>query len=102
MKRPSFKDRMKSESSGIKAVFDAVETPEDENSQPAKSLSQTQPELKEEKQEYIKVTVYIRPDQLASLEEFQVMERKKTGKRPSKMILVREALDKWIEKNHKQ
>ncbi|KAF0248220.1 MAG: hypothetical protein FD167_2378 [bacterium] len=91
---------MKSESSGIKAVFDAVETPENENSQPTKSLSQTQPEVKEQKQEYIKVTVYIRPDQLASLEEFQVMERKKTGKRPSKMILVREALDQWIEKNY--
>jgi hypothetical protein len=92
---------MKSESTGIKAVFDAMETPQDESSQPAKPLSETQSEVKEEKQEYLKVTVYIRPDQLASLEEFQVMERKKTGKRPSKMILVREALDQWIEKNCK-
>ena len=101
MKRPSFKDRMKTESTGIKAVFDAMEISEGEPSQPTKSLSETEPEIKEEKQEHLKVTVYIRPDQLASLEEFQVMERKKTGKRPSKMVLVREALDQWIEKNCK-
>lgn len=92
---------MKSESTGIKAVFDAMETPENNISQKmeySEQLEQPQLVIKEDKQEYIKVTVYIRPDQLASLEEFQVVERKKTGKRPSKMVLVREALDQWIEK----
>lgn len=95
---------MKSETTGIKAVFDAVEPPatEDKNRQLKESSPEAEIETSDEKQEYIKVTVYIRPDQLASLEEFQVMERKKTGKRPSKMVLVREALDLWIEKNYKQ
>lgn len=93
---------MKSESTGIKAVFDAIETPENNTPQKEEYLGQSQIALKKDKQEYIKVTVYIRPDQLASLEEFQVVERKKTSKRPSKMVLVREALDQWIEKNCKQ
>lgn len=96
MKRPSFKDRMKTEGAGIKAVFDALDTAEDKVSVDKSSSSEL--ETKPEKEEFLKVTVYIRPDQLAELEEFQVRERKKTGKRPSKMILVREALDLWIEK----
>lgn len=93
---------MKSESTGIKAVFDAIETPENNIPEKIEYSAQSERVLKEDKQEYIKVTVYIRPDQLASLEEFQVVERKKTGKRPSKMVLVREALDQWIQKNCKQ
>lgn len=45
-----------------------------------------------------KVTMYIRPDQVAKVEEIQLSERQRTGKRPDKSDLIQEALDLLIQK----
>lgn len=45
-----------------------------------------------------KVTMYIRPDQETALEEIQLLERKRTGKKRKKSELVQEALDMLIDK----
>jgi len=45
-----------------------------------------------------KVTLYVRPEQIMELEEIQLRERRRTGKRPDKSELVQEALDLLIEK----
>jgi hypothetical protein len=46
----------------------------------------------------IKVTYYIRPEQNVELEKIQLAERRKSGKRKDKSILVREAIDLLIRK----
>ncbi len=48
-----------------------------------------------------KVTLYIRPDQVMRVEEIQLAERRRTGKRPDKSDLVQEALDLLIQKYSK-
>jgi hypothetical protein len=48
-----------------------------------------------------KVTLYVRPDQVMQLEEIQLQERRRTGKRPDKSDLVQEALDLLIQKYSK-
>ena len=40
-----------------------------------------------------KVTLYIRPDQVLSIEKIQLDQRQKTGAKPDKSDLVQEALD---------
>lgn len=40
-----------------------------------------------------KVTLYVRPEQVLRLEEVQLQERRRTGRRPDKSDLVQEALD---------
>jgi hypothetical protein len=45
-----------------------------------------------------KVTLYVRPDQVISIEEIQLRERQKTGEKKDKSELVQEALDLLIEK----
>jgi len=40
-----------------------------------------------------KVTLYVRPEQVLQLEEVQLQERRRTGRRPDKSDLVQEALD---------
>lgn len=45
-----------------------------------------------------KVTLYVRPEQVMKLEEIQLAERRRTGKRPDKSDLVQEALDLLIQK----
>jgi hypothetical protein len=90
---------METEAAGIKALFNSVESPQEER---LDNYEKPAEEGKDGKEEFVKVTFYIRPDQLAELENYQLVERKRTGKRPSKMVLVREALDLWIEKNCKK
>jgi hypothetical protein len=48
-----------------------------------------------------KVTLYVRPDQVLSVEEIQLEQRRRTGKRPNKSDLVQEALDLLIQKYSK-
>jgi len=48
-----------------------------------------------------KVTLYVRPDQVLSVEEIQLEQRRRTGKRPDKSDLVQEALDLLIQKYSK-
>lgn len=55
-----------------------------------------QPTQKSESLE--KVTLYIRPEQVIALEQIQLSERQRTGKKPKKSELVQEALDLLIEK----
>ncbi len=45
-----------------------------------------------------KVTWYVRHDQVESVEEIQIAERKRTGKKPDKSDLIQEALDMLIRK----
>jgi hypothetical protein len=48
--------------------------------------------------ESVKVTLYVRPDQIIGIETIQLQERKRTGIRPDKSKLVQEALDLLISK----
>ena len=48
-----------------------------------------------------KVTLYVRPDQVLAVEEIQLEQRRRTGKRPDKSELVQEALDLLIHKYSK-
>ena len=45
-----------------------------------------------------KVTLYLRPDQIETIEEIQLAERKRTGLRPDKSKLIQEAVDLLREK----
>ncbi len=45
-----------------------------------------------------KVTLYVRPDQVIKLEEIQLNERRRTGRRPEKSELIQEALDLLIQR----
>ena len=48
--------------------------------------------------ECVKVTLYIRPDQVVAIEDIQLRERKRTDNRRDKSSLVQEALDLLVEK----
>jgi len=48
---------------------------------------------REGKPETVRATFIIRADQPTSLEEIQLQERKRTGRKPEKSELVQEALD---------
>lgn len=83
-KRISLKDRRTQDRKGIDAIF--------ESSPPAAQPNRTI------RESLAKVTLYIRPDQVVSIEDIQLAERKSTGKRPDKSDLIQEALDLLIEK----
>jgi len=46
----------------------------------------------------VKTTVYLRPDQVEAIEEIQLLERKRTGKKPDKYALAQEAFDLLMRK----
>lgn len=50
------------------------------------------------KLETAKVTIYVRPDQVVSIEAIQLAQRQRTGNKPDKSQLIQEALDLLIEK----
>jgi hypothetical protein len=52
----------------------------------------------EEKIRLSKVTWYVRPDQITAVEDIQLAERKRTGRKPDKSDLIQEALDLLIKK----
>jgi hypothetical protein len=80
-KRVPVSDRRKQDRRGIDAILE----------NPPPSAPATRPKLE-------KVTLYVRPDQVLRIEEIQLQERRRTGKRPDKSDLVQEALDLLIER----
>jgi hypothetical protein len=86
-KRVSIGDRRRREEErkGIDAIVQDTAAGEDAGS------SAVKPRLE-------KVTLYVRPDQVMKIEEIQLAERRRTGKRPDKSDLVQEALDLLIQK----
>lgn len=82
-KRVSLNQRKKSQPTGVDAIIQETDST---------SI------VKEEHNEVTKVTLYIRPDQETALEEIQLKERKRTGKKPKKSELVQEALDLLMQK----
>ena len=82
-KRVSLADRRAQDKKGVDALFqqpDVAQAPD------------------QEKKPLAKVTLYVRPDQVESIEDIQHAERKRTGKKPDKSDLIQEALDLLIEK----
>ena len=88
--RTSLKDRRALDAKGV----DAIITPTDASPNPAEDDGQDQKAAS-----LAKMTVYVRPDQVLALEEIQLAERKRTGKRKDKSELVQEAFDLLIIKH---
>jgi hypothetical protein len=82
-KRVPLSERKHNSPKGVDAVIQATESIE-------------LPETEEKPLE--KVTLYIRPEQVVALEQIQLAERQRTGKKPKKSELVQEALDLLIDK----
>ena len=92
--RLSLKDRKAQDARGVDAIItfskETEETsPDDERNERS--------EQNEQAVSLAKVTIYIRPDQVLSIEEIQLAERKRTGKRKDKSELMQEALDLLIQ-----
>ena len=88
-KRTRLSDRRTQDRRGIDALL----------GEPA---SESAPEhLPEPRKKLEKVTLYVRPEQIMQIEEIQLQERRRTGKRPDKSDLVQEALDLLIQKYSK-
>lgn len=85
-KRTSLKERRAQDKRGVDAIFQS-------STQPSEEV--------ETKEPLAKVTLYIRPDQVVSIEDIQLAVRKSTGKRPDKSALMQEALDMLIDKYSK-
>ena len=85
-KRTSLKERRAQDKRGVDAIFQS-------SPQPSEGV--------ETKEPLAKVTLYIRPDQVVSIEDIQLSVRKSTGKRPDKSALMQEALDLLIDKYSK-
>ena len=88
-KRISLSDRRTQDRRGIDAILGepAVDPAVETAAEPRKKLE--------------KVTLYVRPEQVMQIEEIQLQERRRTGKRPDKSDLVQEALDLLIQKYSK-
>ena len=84
--RTSLKDRKAQAPRGVDAIITAPEGP------PAGAGGE------ETTAALSKVTVYVRPEQVLAVEEIQLAERKRTGRRKDKSDLYQEALDLLIEK----
>jgi hypothetical protein len=90
--RTSLKDRKAQSTSatGVDAIISSSEnsngvyTSADDSGEKSAALS--------------KVTLYVRPEQVLAIEEIQLAERKRTGKKPDKSDLMQEALDLLIQK----
>ncbi len=82
-KRVSLADRRAHDKRGVDALFEQPD-----------SVQVSAPI----KKPLAKVTLYVRPDQVESVEDIQHAERKRTGKKPDKSDLYQEALDLLIEK----
>lgn len=78
-KRVPLSQRRSGEQRGVDAIFEPTITPE----------SAAVPAA----QKPVKVTCYIRPEQVITLEQLQLAERQRTGKRRDKSELIQEALD---------
>ena len=83
-KRVSLNERRAADLKGVDAIITATESKE--------SSRQDQP------QPLTKVTLYIRSDQVTAIEEIQLAERKRSGKKPDKSDLIQEAIDLLVAK----
>ena len=88
--RTSLKDRRERDTRGVDVIFNAPPG-EGEADGGQETLAQAKPAL-------AKVTIYVRPEQVTAIEEIQLAERKRTGKRRDKSDLVQEALDLLIDR----
>ena len=88
-KRTRLSDRRTQDRRGIDALL----------GEPASDSTSEPPPEPRKKLE--KVTLYVRPEQIMQIEEIQLQERRRTGKRPDKSDLVQEALDLLIQKYSK-
>ena len=77
--RVSLKDRKSRDSKGVDALI--------------KSTGARKEKQKGRPEGTIKTTVYLRPDQVEAIEEIQLQQRKRTGKKPDKYALAQEAFD---------
>jgi hypothetical protein len=84
---------------------DAIITPSSENGHPPDSGANGQADPSptdrpdaERTPALTKVTLYVRPEQVLAIEEIQVRERRRTGRRRDKSELIQEALDLLIER----
>ena len=82
--RVSLKDRKARDSKGVDALI--------------RSTSARDEKPKGRPEGTIKTTVYLRPGQVEAVEEIQLQERKRTGKKPDKYALAQEAFDLLIRK----
>lgn len=87
--RTSLKDRRANDARGVDAIISPSEvlsnhSGADEETDKPSALA--------------KVTIYVRPEQVLAVEEIQLAERKRTGKKPDKSDLMQEALDLLIQK----
>ncbi len=83
-KRVSLNERRTADLKGVDAIITATESKE--------SFQQDQ------SQPLAKVTLYIRSDQVTAIEEIQLAERKRSGKKPDKSDLIQEAIDLLVAK----
>jgi hypothetical protein len=91
-KRTPLSERRAQDRRGLDAILGGAEEPGREE-MPSPSVPAVQ--------RVEKVTLYVRPDQVMSLEEIQLQQRRRTGKKPDKSDLVQEALDLLIQKYSK-
>lgn len=106
-KRTSLNDRRTSDARGMDLIFGVPGPPATEAAEPtptdaAAPASPEEAPLVALKLTLAKVTLYIRPDQVEAIEEIQLAQRRKTGKKPDKSDLVQEALDLLAEKYRSQ
>jgi hypothetical protein len=94
-KRVSLQDRKGMNS--LRGVDSIIQTSEDNQ----ETTQGSQTEYLKEPSPLAKVTIYIRPDQVISIEEIQVLERKRTGKKKDKSELIQEAVDLLIQEYSK-
>ncbi|HTP33576.1 MAG TPA: hypothetical protein VMJ75_15460 [Candidatus Acidoferrales bacterium] len=87
-KRISLSDRRSQDRRGIDAIL-------------GETAPETVPGQADKPRRLEKVTLYVRPEQVMQIEEIQLQERRRTGKRPDKSDLVQEALDLLIQKYSK-
>ncbi|HMW01698.1 MAG TPA: hypothetical protein PKE58_16285 [Acidobacteriota bacterium] len=86
-KRVSLNERRTADLKGVDAIITATESKE------SSQQDQSQP--------LAKVTLYIRSDQVTAIEEIQLAERKRSGKKPDKSDLIQEAIDMLVAKYSK-
>lgn len=86
--RTSLSERRERDVRGTDVLFStpAASTPAEAEVAPVEMPQATKAAL-------AKVTLYIRPDQVLSIEKIQLDQRQKTGAKPDKSDLVQEALD---------
>jgi len=91
--RTSLKDRRAADARGVDAIITPTSVSKDTD------VDSSGGEPTQQSTTLTKMTVYVRPDQVIALEEIQLSERKRTGKRKDKSELVQEAFDLLIERH---